>query len=56
MKNHVTKFLQDEDGVTIVEYAVAAGVVAATIAFTFALLGDAVLARINNLIAALLGG
>ena len=56
MKTHVVKFLRDEEGVTIVEYAVAAGVIAATVAVTFALLGEAALARINTLIAALMGG
>ena len=53
MKKHVMKFLRDEEGLTIVEYAVAAGLIAAAVVLAFTNLGQQVLAIINNLIAAL---
>lgn len=53
MKKHVMAFLRDEDGLTIVEYAVAAGLIAAAVVLAFTNLGQSVLAIINNLIAAL---
>jgi pilus assembly protein Flp/PilA len=49
------KFLQDEEGLTIVEYAVAAALISATVALAFTNLGLAVLAKINILIQALGG-
>jgi pilus assembly protein Flp/PilA len=55
MKTQVMKFLQDEEGLTIVEYAVAAALISATVALAFTNLGLAVLAKINILIQALGG-
>ena len=42
MKDKILKFLRDEDGLTIVEYAVAAGLITATVAGTFMALGGTV--------------
>ncbi len=42
MKDKLMKFLQDEDGLTIVEYAVAAGLITATVAGAFFALGGTV--------------
>ena len=39
MKDKLMKFLQEEDGLTIVEYAVAAGLITATVAAAFFALG-----------------
>ena len=55
MKKHVMKFLRDEEGLTIVEYAVAAGLIAAAVVVAFGILGDTVLGVINTLIGALQG-
>ena len=53
MKTKVMKFLRDEEGLTIVEYAVAAGLISAAVVTAFMLLGDEVLRIINLLIGAL---
>lgn len=53
MKKHVTAFLRDEEGLTIVEYAVAAGLIAAAVVLAFTELGQTVLAIITNLITAM---
>lgn len=50
MKTKVMKFLQDEEGLTIVEYAVAAGLISALVVTAFTNLGQRVLAIINLLI------
>ncbi len=42
MKDKLMKFLQEEDGLTIVEYAVAAGLITATVAGAFFALGGTV--------------
>ncbi|HEY5642506.1 MAG TPA: Flp family type IVb pilin [Woeseiaceae bacterium] len=42
MKKHVMAFLRDEDGLTIVEYAVAAGLISAAVVAAFTLLGGRV--------------
>ena len=55
MKKQVTAFLRDEDGLTIVEYAVAAGLISALVVAAFTNLGNTVLGIINGLIAALTG-
>ena len=55
MKKQVLTFLQDEDGLTIVEYAVAAGLISALVVTAFTNLGARVLAIINGLITALGG-
>jgi len=49
------RFLQDEEGLTIVEYAVAAALISAAVAAAFTQLGQAVLAKINLLIDAISG-
>jgi pilus assembly protein Flp/PilA len=49
MKTKVMKFLQDEEGLTIVEYAVAGALISATVAGAFGLLGDAVQLKIEQL-------
>ena len=41
MKEKLMKFLRDEEGLTIVEYAVAAGLITATVAASFGALGTA---------------
>jgi pilus assembly protein Flp/PilA len=55
MKTKLLKFLRDEEGLTIVEYAVAGGLITATVALAFTNLGAAVLVVINRLITALGG-
>ena len=55
MKTKIMKFLQDEEGLTVVEYAVAAGLVAAATVAAFRLLGINVAAVINGL-ATTIGG
>ena len=55
MKKQVMTFLKDEEGLTIVEYAVAAGLIAAVVVTAFTQLGQRVLAIINGLITALGG-
>ena len=42
MKDKLQRFLRNEEGLTIVEYAVAAGLITATVAASFGLLGAAV--------------
>jgi pilus assembly protein Flp/PilA len=53
MKKQILTFLQDEDGLTIVEYAVAAGLISALVVTAFTNLGARVLVIINGLITAL---
>ncbi len=48
-------FLRDEDGLTIVEYAVAAGLISAAVVVAFTNLGAQVLVIINGLITAIGG-
>ena len=55
MKKHVTAFLRNEEGLTIVEYAVAAGLIAAAVVIAFTDLGNTVLKIIQNLITAMGG-
>jgi pilus assembly protein Flp/PilA len=49
MKQHVMKFVREEDGLTTVEYAIAGGLVGAAVILAFGLLGDQV-ARIITVI------
>ncbi|KIC82083.1 Flp family type IVb pilin [Pseudomonas sp. C5pp] len=49
IKTSVMNFVKDEDGLTIVEYAVAGGLVALAVVTAFTDLGDAVGDRINEL-------
>ena len=53
MKALLIRFFKDEEGLTMVEYAIAGSLVAATAAFTFTNLGNAIVAHINTLIAAM---
>lgn len=55
MKKHVIAFLREEEGLTIVEYAVAAGLISALVVAAFTNLGTTVLGIINGLITALGG-
>ena len=49
MKNKIMAFLRDEDGLTIVEYAVAAALIVLGVAAAFAILGATVEGVIVNL-------
>jgi pilus assembly protein Flp/PilA len=53
MNKFVRAFLKDEAGLTMVEYAVAGGLVVVGAALAFTNLGNAIVARINALIAAM---
>ena len=53
MKKKALTFLRDEEGLTIVEYAVAAGLIAAACVLAFTNLGLKVAEIINGLITAL---
>lgn len=55
MKEKVLTFLRNEEGLTIVEYAVAAGLISAAVVLAFTNLGQTVLGIINALILALGG-
>ena len=55
MKKHVLAFLRDEEGLTIVEYAVAAGLISAAVVVAFTNLGARILVIINDLITAIGG-
>ena len=55
MKKKVLTFLRDEEGLTIVEYAVAAGLISAAVIVAFTNLGARILEIINGLITALGG-
>lgn len=55
MKEKVLTFLRDEEGLTIVEYAVAAGLISAAVVLAFTRLGATILGIINGLITALGG-
>ncbi|QXI46930.1 Flp family type IVb pilin [Pseudomonas anuradhapurensis] len=51
----VMKFAKDEDGLTVVEYAVAGGLIALVLVTAFTNLGTTVKGKINELITALGG-
>lgn len=55
IKTSVTKFVKDEDGLTIVEYAVAGGLVTLGAVTAFVLLGDTVCGAIGALQQAIMG-
>ena len=55
MKNKIKAFIRNQDGLTIVEYAVAGGLIAATVAAAFTALGGTVQAVITTLDAAIGG-
>jgi pilus assembly protein Flp/PilA len=54
IKASVVKFAKDEDGLTIVEYAVAGGLITVAVVATFTLLGGAVNTRMIALCNAVL--
>ncbi|WP_339480695.1 MULTISPECIES: Flp family type IVb pilin [unclassified Pseudomonas] len=49
IKTSTSKFAKDEDGLTIVEYGVAGGLITVLVAAGFVLLGGAVNTRIRTL-------
>jgi pilus assembly protein Flp/PilA len=51
MRESITTFLREEEGLTMVEYAIAGALVAAAAAATFTDLGASVIARITDLAA-----
>ncbi len=55
IKTVVMKFVEDEDGLTIVEYAVAGGLITAAVAAMFVSLGGEVNTRITQLCTAVKG-
>jgi len=54
MRKHLIAFLRDEEGLTMVEYAVAGGLVTLAAVAAFTLLGDSITLRIVALAAAVL--
>jgi pilus assembly protein Flp/PilA len=56
IKASVLKFVNDEDGLTIVEYAVAGGLITAVVVTAFTLLGGAVDTRIRGLCNSIIPG
>ncbi|WP_369959432.1 Flp family type IVb pilin [Pseudomonas benzenivorans] len=53
IKTSVMKFVRDEDGLTVVEYAVAGGLISVAVVGAFGLLGDEVELVIDEITAAL---
>jgi pilus assembly protein Flp/PilA len=49
MKKLIVAFLNDEEGLTMVEYAIAGALVAATTVGAFTLLGGNIILKINEL-------
>lgn len=56
IKASVVKFAKDEDGLTIVEYAVAGGLITAAVVGAFTLLGGVVDTRIRAICNAIIPG
>ncbi len=56
IKASVLKFVKDEDGLTIVEYAVAGGLITVAVAAAFVTLGGQVNTKITALCTAVNGG
>jgi len=56
IKTSVLKFIKDEDGLTIVEYAVAGGLITVAVAAAFVTLGGQVNTKIVALCTAVNGG
>ena len=50
MKKQIKALFRNEEGLTVVEYAVAAGLIAAVVVIAFTNLGQTVLGIINTLI------
>ena len=55
IKTSVVKFIKDEDGLTVVEYAVAGGLVTALVVTIFTNLGLAVQTKMQTLCTAIKG-
>jgi pilus assembly protein Flp/PilA len=55
IKSPVMKFVKDEDGLTIVEYAVAGGLITALVVAAFTLLGGEVNTKIRAICQAIKG-
>jgi len=53
MRNSIKKFIRDEDGLTMVEYAIAGSLVGLFCVTAFTNLGNAIGAAINRIIAVL---
>ena len=53
MKQMIVNFIRDEEGLTTVEYAIAGGLIAATLVAVFRNIGIQALAKLNDLLAAL---
>ena len=53
MKQFITRFIRDEEGLTTVEYAIAGGLVGAGVIGAFALLGEEVARVITDIYTAL---
>ena len=56
IKNSVVKFARDEDGLTVVEYAVAGGLISLAVVLAFEALGVTVCGIISDIDVALGGG
>lgn len=55
MQNGIKRFLRDEEGLTMVEYAVAGGLICAAAVAAFTLLGEEVANVINYIVGVLSG-
>jgi pilus assembly protein Flp/PilA len=55
MRKELLAFLRDEEGLTMVEYAVAGALISAAAVTAFSLLGGAVITKINAITAAITG-
>jgi len=55
MRESIMKFIRDEDGLTMVEYAVAGGLICAAAVAAFTLLGEEVANVINYIVGVLSG-
>jgi pilus assembly protein Flp/PilA len=53
MQNEIRKFIQDEDGLTMVEYAIAGSLVGLACVLAFTNLGNAIAGAINAIIGVL---
>ncbi|MFL8987028.1 Flp family type IVb pilin [Pseudomonas sp. QLc11A] len=56
IKASVVKFVKDEDGLTIVEYAVAGGLITLAVVTAFTTLGGAITTRLGKLAACMGAG
>ncbi|KPU53080.1 MULTISPECIES: Flp family type IVb pilin [Pseudomonas] len=56
IKASVVKFVKDEDGLTIVEYAVAGGLITLAVATAFTSLGTAISKQLGLLATCMAGG